>query len=566
MGNNRTYGELPRGAGVNLYQFGPNYYEKIEYGVMPMVEPNNTSADSVRLDKPVFFVSLSVLLLVSGMLLLKPEASLTHLNRVLHFMTHDLGWMFLSFAVIGLGWLLWMCFGRYGDQRLGTADSTPEYTHFSWMGMLFCAGIGSNLLYFGTIEWMWYYLAPPPVAGVEPQTPLAADWAGAYSFFHWGISAWAMYAIATLPIGYMLHVKRSPTLRVSTACKGVLGGLSDGPLGQAVDILFIFGLTGGVGTSLGIGIPMISAVASHLFGVERGLALDTAILLGLTALFSFSVSAGLDKGIKLLSDINAALAVLLLAFIWIVGAPAFVLNQALDSLGIMFQNFVSMSLRTGAGGSSTFTQDFTIFYWAWWLAWAPFMGLFVARISGGRSFRQVAVGTVAGGSLGCWAGFAILGNTALQRVESGHGPLREILHAAPTATDVDGPQAVVELLLSLPMSGVIFPLFFILAFIFVATSLDSAAFTLSATASRNLPVDGQPPRWHRLTWAFVLGGVALSLMYLGGLRVLQAASVVVGLPLMFVMGTMMVSLTRLLHIDHSSGVTSETEVEHSTQA
>ena len=269
-------------------------------------------------------------------------------------------------------------------------------------------------------------------------------------------------------------------------------------------------------------------------------------MIGLTAVFSYSVSQGLDKGIKLLSDINAWLAVVLLAFIWFAGSPGFVVSQGLESVGLMFKDFIGMSLRTDAGSGSTFCQDFTIFYWAWWLAWAPFMGLFVARISGGRTFRQVILGTVFGGSLGCWAGFAVLGNTALAKIEEGHGPLVSLLDEAKTPTAVDGPMVVVELLASLPFSEVIFPLFFILAFIFVATSLDSAAFTLASAASQDLPPEGQPPRWHRLTWAFVLAAVALSLMYIGGLKVLQAASVLVGLPLLFVMVLMMLSLNLLL--------------------
>ena len=236
--------------------------------------------------------------------------------------------------------------------------------------------------------------------------------------------------------------------------------------------------------------------------------------------------------------------------VWLTGSPGFVLNQAFDSLGLMLQDFLGMSLRTDAGSGSSFVQDFTIFYWAWWLAWAPFMGLFVARISGGRTFRQVILGTVFGGSLGCWAGFAILGNTALAKIKSGDGPLNSLLNAAETPTGIDGPQVVVALLSSLPFSEVVVPLFFLLAFIFVATSLDSAAFTLSSAASRDLPPEGQKPRWHRLTWAFVLAIVALSLMYIGGLEVLQAASVLVGLPLLFVMIVMMLSLTRLLR-DHA---------------
>ena len=503
--------------------------------------------DSTKLDKPVFVVSLVLLLAATALLLMDPVTSLARLKGIHRFMTHDLGWLFLGFVFLGLIWLGWLATSRHGDTVLGDPGSRPTYSTISWFGMLFCAGIGSNLLYFGTTEWTGYFLKPPPIAGVAAGTPEAADWAGAYSFFHWGISAWATYAIATIPIAYMLHVRKSSTLRVSTACEGVLGQSAQGPLGQLIDILFIFGLVGGVATSLGIGIPMISAVASDLFGVTRGIALDTVILMGLTAVFSLSVGAGLDKGIKRLSDINVGLAIALLGFILVAGPSAFIINQAFDSLALMLQNFIEMSLRTDAGNSVSFAQDNTIFFWAWWMAWAPFMGLFVARISGGRTIRQVILGVVGGGSLACWAGFSILGHTTMSLTQQGHPAFSALMNKARAGDGFDGPQAVVELLHALPLSMPISLVFFVLTFIFVATSLDSAALALSSAASKELPVDGEPPRWHRLIWAFVLGGTALSLMYLGGLQVLQAASVVVGLPIVAVMGVMVASLMRHLN-------------------
>ncbi len=500
-----------------------------------------------QIDKGVFWISLMVLIATTVTLLINPVVSLAQLGTIHRFMTHDLGFIFLGFVFSGTVWLFWLAFSKYGDVVFGPPGSTPAYSTLSWFGMLFCAGIGSNLLYFGTTEWVGYSLSPPPLSGAEPGSPMAADWAGAYSFFHWGIAAWATYAMATLPIAYVLHVRRSDTLRVSTTCDMVLGRASEGTIGKAIDILFIFGLVGGVGTSLGVGIPMVSAVASDLFGFERGMALDTGILIGLTAMFSLSVSAGLDKGIKLLSDVNVFLAIALLAFFLLMGPTAFIINQAFDSLAIMLQHFIEMSLRTDAGNMGTFAQDNTVFFWAWWMAWAPFMGLFVARISGGRTVRQVVLGCVLGGSITCWIGFSILGHSTMALANAGHPEVTALIaHAQSASGSLDAPQMVVELLKAQPVAWLVSLIFFVLSFIFVATSLDSAAFTLAATASENLPPEGQPPRWHRLVWAFVLGGTALSLMYLGGLKVLQAASVVVGLPLVLVMGMMIVSFMRHL--------------------
>jgi len=508
-------------------------------------EQSNSNVVKPTLDRPVFFVSLTVLVAVTTILVLYPEGSLANLKGIHAFMTHDLGWLFLGFILFGSLWLGWLALSEHGNTMMGEEGEEPAYSNISWMGMLFCAGIGSNLLYFGTTEWIGYSLKPPPLSGATPGSALAADWAGAYSFFHWGIAAWSTYAIATLPIAYVLHVRNSSTLRISAACQPVLGDRASGGLGKLIDILFIFGLVGGVASSLGIGIPMVSAVASELFGVDRGMVLDTIILIALTILFSLSVSAGLDKGIKLLSDINVVLAIALLLFMLLAGPTAFIINQAFDSLGVMFQNYFEMSLYTGAGTTNSFAQDNTVFFWAWWLTWAPFMGLFVARISRGRTIRQIIIGVVGGGSMGCWVGFSILGHATMDLVAQGNKNVVALITQAQQAgTGIDAPQLVVELLRAQPASFVVTVIFFLLSFIFVATSLDSAAFTLAAAASDDLAPDAQPPRWHRLVWAFVLGGTALSLMYLGGLEVLQAASVIVGLPLLAVVGIMMRSLVK----------------------
>ena len=333
-------------------------------------------------------------------------------------------------------------------------------------------------------------------------------------------------------------------MRLSAPCESMLPSHSKKPLSVLIDVLFIFGLVGGVGTSLGVGIPMLSAIASDLFGVERGMELDTWILVGLTALFSYSVSAGLDKGIKKLSDINAILAIILLLAIALLGPLSFIVNQAFDSLAVMFQHFIEMSLRMDGGTEESFAADNTVFFWAWWLAWAPFMGLFIARISYGRTIRQIILGCTAGGSLACWVGFAILGNTTLHLALTEDPQATALIEAGKGGAGIDAAQFVVVLLNSLPLPNLMSWVFFILSFIFVATSLDSAAFTLASTASSNLQSGQQPPRWHRLLWAFILGGSALSLMYLGGLQVLQAAAIIVGFPLLFVMIAMNIGFSR----------------------
>ena len=383
-----------------------------------------------------------MLLLFGGILIAYPEVSMKYLSGALKFMTHDLGSIFLWFTFFSTVWLLWLAFGRHGGQRMGPPDSSPEYSTLSWLGMLFCAGVGSNVLYFGTMEWMWYYLGPP--MGVGAKTDAALTWASAYGFFHWGIPAWSLYAAATIPIAYVLHVKGSSVLRMSVACRGILGDKVDGPVGKIIDILFIFGLTGGVGTSLGVGVPMVSGVAARIFGVETGFTLDMIILVALTIVFSISVSMGLDKGIKRLSDLNVWLSLALFIIVLLTGPTAFIVNQATDGLGLMLQNYITMSLNTDAGSASSFPQDYTVFYWAWWIAWAPFMGLFVARISAGRTMKELVLGVVFGGCVGCFAGLRFWWNNDAS-VPRGAESVTRLLDVA-KPTDVDGPAAVVALL------------------------------------------------------------------------------------------------------------------------
>ncbi len=309
--------------------------------------------------------------------------------------------------------LLWFAFGKYGSVRFGGQDAEPEFRTLSWIAMLFCAGIGTSLLYWATIEWVYYYQAPP--FGIEAESAEAADWAAMYGLFHWGPMAWALYCIPALPIAYAFHNRKIPFLRISQACRGVIGDRADGPLGKLIDVLFIFGLVGGTGTSLGLGTPILSESISTLTGIERTFALDAFVIVIWTAIFGTTVYLGMEKGIKRLADANVYLGFFLLAFVLVFGPTVFILDTFTNSLGLLATNFLKMSFYTDPVGASGFPQTWTVFYWAWWIAYAPFMGLFVARISRGRTIRQVVAANLVWGSLGCWLFFATFGNTALAR-------------------------------------------------------------------------------------------------------------------------------------------------------
>jgi BCCT family betaine/carnitine transporter len=501
-----------------------------------------TSAKSAPIDRQVFWPALIVVVAAIVPLMAFPDQSAAVLNRVMDLITHGFGFLFLWFTLGCLAVLLWFAFGKYGRVRFGGADTEPEFRKLSWIAMLFCAGIGTSLLYWATIEWVYYYQAPP--FGIEAKTAEAAHWAAMYGLFHWGPMAWALYCVPALPIAYAFHNRKIPFLRISQACRGVIGDLADGPLGKLIDVLFIFGLVGGTGTSLGLGTPILSESISTLTGIARTFTLDAFVVVIWTAIFGTTVYLGMEKGIKRLADANVYLGFFLLTFVLVVGPTVFILDTFTNSLGLLATNFFKMSLFTDPVGGSGFPQTWTVFYWAWWIAYAPFMGLFVARISRGRTIREVVGANLVWGSLGCWLFFAVFGNTALHKQLDGTVSVIEIMN------EVSPQAAIVAVVDSLPLGTFVLVLFVAMAFVYSATTLQASAYTIASVASRDLVAgESEPLRWNRLFWAIALGGMAIALMYLGGLRPLQTASLVVALPLIFVIALCVWSFLRWLKED-----------------
>lgn len=476
------------------------------------------------------------------------------MGELMNSITYKLDWAF-QFLTAGLfGILIWLGFGRYGKVKLGGAGDKPEFSSFSWGAMLFCAGMGTSIMYWSMIEPIYYYIGPP--FGIEAKSPEAAEWALTYGMFHWGISAWALYALPTVTIAYSFFVRKQPSLKISTACSGVLGKHADGWLGKVIDIMVIWSLVGGLGTSLGLGVPMISAVIGELFGIEQGLFLSIIIITIWTILYCASAYMGLYKGIRKLSDINVYMALGLVTFVFLVGPTLFILSNFTNSFGLMLQNFARMSFFTDPIQKSGFPQSWTVFYWAWFAATSPFMGLFVARISRGRTIRELIGGILLWGSLGGWLYFAVFGSYALHLEMNNILPISQILESQ------GGQAAVVALLKSLPLSSIVLPFFLILGFIFLATSLDSATYILSAIATKELKDEQEPARWHRLLWGAVQAILAVSLLLIGGLKVVQTSSVVVSVPVIIMYVLLAASLIKWLKQDHAHMVREEIVVDY----
>lgn len=495
------------------------------------------------------FIGSSLILLIAVIpMMVFPKASqdiITHLNEVV---SSTLGSVYLLIGLATLIFVLYIAFGKYGNVTLGKATDKPEFNNFSWAAMLFCAGIASDILYWGVIEWAFYYQDPPH--GGKGMTDSALNYATMYGMFHWGPIAWATFVLPALAIGYLVFIKKKPVYKISQTMRPILRGQTDGIIGKIVDILFIFGLLGGAATSLALGVPMISAGIEKLTGIGDSMLMRSIILFTITSVFAYSSYSGLKKGIKVLSDANVILSFVLLGFVFIVGPTVFIMETSITGMGNMIKNFFQMATWIepfgGIGGrkETNFPQQWTIFYWSWWIVYAPFIGLFIARISKGRTLKEIVLGTIIYGTLGCALFFGIFGNYAVYLQITGSFDVIHFLNTHGTEA------TIIEVMHQLPFPNLIIVLFLLSAFLFLATTFDSGSYILAAAPQKK--VIGEPLKANRLYWAFALCLLPFGLMLVGGeraLEVLKTASLLASVPLLAIFVMMMISFLRTLSED-----------------
>ncbi|MGE4652575.1 MAG: BCCT family transporter [Myxococcota bacterium] len=496
-----------------------------------------------RVDWPIFLLSAGFLGLVALPLAVAPEQSGHVIEIAYTWLASRFMSLYLWAGVACLGFALYLAWGPYGEECLGAGPQDIEFSNLSWFAMLFCAGIASGLMYWGVIEWAYYYQAPP--YGAEVGSPEAIHWAVSYPLFHWGFTAWAFYVLPCVAVAHAFHRRGEPSYRLSSACRPLLGRAADGPVGRLIDLLFMVGILGGASTSLGLSTPMIAEGLSELGGFERSYRLDVFVVLACSLVFATSVILGLQRGIRILSDLNLGLAFALLAFVLVAGDTLFILQMSTSAVGHVLQNFVRMNFWTDPVLRTGFVEDWTVFYWAWWIAYAPFVGLFVARISRGRSIREVVWGMLLLGTAGSWLFFMVLGNYALSLELSGQLSVLSIL-------DLEGaPAAIIAVVASLPQPTLVLGVFCLVALLYLATTFDSAAYTLASVATRELGAGGDPAPLHRGFWAVALAFLPIALMGIGGLRSLQTASLISSLPLLGVGVLLALSLLRALRQDRA---------------
>ena len=510
---------------------------------------HTNKAPGMRIDKTVFIPATLVTLVAGAYFYAYPKESNDALNKIHAFSTNELGWFFLIFTLSMLGLCLYYAFSNMGNIVLGDQNEKPQFSTITWLGMILTSGTGGSLLYLGAIEWIWIMGAPP--FGVEPGSLEAARWASAYGMFHWGPSAWAFYMAAAIPIGYFYFAKKKKNMKMSDYARPLLGKRSDGFAGHALNFFYIFGLLGGVLSSIALGTPAISSGFAYMLGMEASnIAIDILVIVLWTFVPLTALVLGLKKGFAKLSNLNLWGFGLLIAGILLFGPTWFILNQSTDALGVMLQNFIEMSLATDAIGKGGFPQGWTIFYMAWWAVYALPFGLFIAKISKGRTIRQVTLGGLTAGSFGCMIFYMVLPNFGL------HLQLNNIADLV-TVLDVKGRGGVViEMFAHAPGGYFMIALFTLVCLLSYITGHSAVGYSLAAASEKKLSGDQDPQTWNMAFWLVLAGIVSLGLYLLNptALKPLQTVSIITGFPICIALTVLIMSFFKQLKKDFPEGI------------
>jgi choline/glycine/proline betaine transport protein len=475
----------------------------------------------------VFPVSAAIILALVVFTMVQTEAAGAAFEATQTFIQESFGWFFITVVALLLGVAVFLAISPYGRIKLGPDDSKPDYSTGAWFAMLFSAGMGIGLVFWGVAEPIFMAGSPPRA---EPGTTEAAQEAMNFAFHHWGFSPWGIYAIIGLGLAYF-GFRRDMPMTIRSLFRPLLGDRVEGPIGHAIDVLAVVATLFGIATSLGLGVTQVAAGLQRVFGWEAGDGGLLVLIAVITALATISVVSGLDKGIKILSQTNIVAAAALAVFVLLVGPTVFLLFAFIENTGSYIQNIFNTLAFTGtyAGEEAdTFLGDWTIFYWAWWISWSPFVGMFIARVSRGRTIREFVLGVLLAPTLASFAWFTIFGNTALQ--------LDPVIEEVNELGEDVAMFALIENL-GLPaglVTGISLLIIFVIVVFFI-TSSDSGSFVVDMLTSGG---DLDPAVETRVFWAVTEGAVAGALLLAGGesgLEGLQAGAISAGFPFAIVL-------------------------------
>jgi len=495
----------------------------------------------LRPDFPLLAISMGLLLAVVLWAVLFTESLARAADVALGWVVGSFGWLFVMAADFFLVLAVVLALSRYGRVRLGKDDDEPEFGNVAWAAMMFAAGMGIGLMFYGVAEPLTHMLEPPAGVGLAPGSPEAAQNAMEYSLFHWALHPWAIYAVTGMALAYSTFRKGRGN-RFSDAFAPLFGERPRPVVGRALDLLAILATAFGTATSLGLGALQVEYGIDEVFGIS-GRSLEVAVIIVLTGAFVLSAVSGVHRGVRLLSTLNIYLAAVLALFILIFGPTVAILDLLPAALGGYLNDLLLMSSRTGVFINKEWLSTWTLFYWAWWMSWAPFVGAFIARISRGRTIREFVVGVLlipSGVSL-IW--FSISGGSAVWLQLSGQEDFSGKLAQGEEA-------AMYALLEQLPLGLITAGFTAILVALYFVTGADAASLVLGSLTTRG---SLHPPKVLVVTWGVLVGLVALGLLLAGGLVALQQATILVALPFMVVMLLLCWALLKELRGDPGAG-------------
>lgn len=502
-----------------------------------------------RIDKPLFISTLLVLIAVSVPIILYPDQAMGVVNKIRDFMLYNLGVYYVWFGFFTVIFCLYICFSKYGKIKLGDPDTKPEYSTFSWAAMLFCGGIGGTVMYWGAIEWVYYYSGYTPLHIVSGSAQ-AYEMAAAMGPYHWGGICWTIYIVCGVACAYIMYVRKSKVFRISEACRGVLGNKVDGVVGKIIDIGFMFGLIGAAATAFGLQTPFIARLITTITGIPDGTPLRLAILVGVASIFGITSYMGITKGMKRISDLNVILAIGVLVVVLFSGSAIYTLKMATTSLGILAENFITMSSWMDPQGvSGGFPEWWTVFYWAWAAMYAPFYGLFFAKISKGRTMAQMIAGSVGFGSLGCFTVFQVLGGYGMHLNSTG------VIDVVKMQAEEGDAQTIVNILQTVPGGSILLVVVLVVIVLFSATTYDATSGVLAGVSQYQLDENGESKPWLRLVWAGLLVMLPAGFIISGSqLGPLQTITIIFALPVTFICILTVVSFFKMVKQDVAAGI------------
>lgn len=484
---------------------------------------------------PVFYISavISILFILWGAF--EPDNLDKVTGNIQGFITAKFGWFYLLAATSFLVVALFLVVSPYGRIKLGKPDEEPEYNYITWFAFLFTAGMGIGLVFWGVAEPMYHFYYPPNENITEFQ---AAGQALRYSFFHWGLHPWAIYAIVALVLAYFQFRKGYPGV-ISATFRPLIGDRVNGPIGTMINVLVVFATIIGVATSLGFGTMQISGGLSEMSKFIPNTIVTQVIIIGIiTILYMLSALTGLNRGIRILSKTNVYLAVALMLFVLFLGPTTYIMGAFTQTLGTYFQNIISMSFRMDPFNNETkWVQDWTIFYWAWWISWAPFVGTFIARVSRGRTIREFVIGVLGVPTLFSALWFSVFGGTAISLDLYGNVGIMDVIETSGMEV------ALFTVLQQFPLSTFVSIIAIFLITSFFITSADSATFVLGMQTTNGRL---NPPNSVKLIWGLIQSAAAAVLLASGGLGALQTAAIIAAFPFTIIMIFMIVSLFKEL--------------------